>query len=176
MTRWIAILAAALALAGCATPEPRDYAAEKPKLDLRTYFDGTIDAWGMVQDRSGKVTRRMTVEIVASWKGDVGTLDERFTNSDGTTERRVWTIRKEGDRYTGTAHDVVGEARGEASGNALNWKYVLAVKRDNGKTIELDMDDWMWLHDERTLLNRTRFSKFGIGLGEVSFFFRKRAP
>lgn len=176
MTRWIAILAAALALAGCATPEPRDYAAEKPKLDLRTYFDGTIDAWGMVQDRSGKVTRRMTVEIVASWKGDVGTLDERFTNSDGTTERRVWTIRKEGDRYTGTAHDVVGEARGEASGNALNWKYVLAVKRDNGKTIELDMDDWMWLHDERTLLNRTSFSKFGIGLGEVSFFFRKRAP
>ena len=176
MTRWIAALAAALVLAGCATPEPRDYVAEKPKLDLRTYFDGTIDAWGVVQDRSGKVTRRMTVEIVASWKGDVGTLDERFTHSDGTTERRVWTIRKEGDRYTGTAHDVIGEARGEAAGNALNWRYVLAAKRDNGRTVELDMDDWMWLHDERTLLNRTRFSKFGIGFGEVSFFFRKRVP
>lgn len=175
MKHWIASLAAAVALAGCASPQPRDYAAETPKLDLREYFDGTIDAWGMVQDRSGRVTRRMTVEIVASWKGDVGTLDERFTNSDGTTERRVWTLRKEGDRYTGTAHDVVGEARGEAAGNALNWKYVLAVKRDGG-TVNLDMDDWMWLHDERTLLNRTRFSKFGIPFGEVTFFFRKRAP
>lgn len=174
MKRWIAALLAGLALAGCSTPQPRDYAAEKPVLDLRSYFDGTIDGWGMVQDRSGKVTRRMKVEIVASWKGDVGTLDERFENSDGTTEHRVWTVRKDGDRYTGTAHDVVGEATGEAAGNALNWKYVLAVKRDNGDVVNVDMDDWMWLADEKTILNRTRITKFGIGFGEVSFFFRKR--
>ena len=174
MKRWIAALAASFALAGCSAPQPRDYAAQKPVLDLKTYFNGTIDAWGMVQDRSGKVTRRMTVEIVASWQGDVGTLDERFVYADGKTERRVWTVRKQGDRYTGTAHDVVGEARGEAAGNALNWKYVLAVKRDNGDVVHVDMDDWMWLADEKTLINRTKISKFGIGFGEVSFFFRKR--
>jgi hypothetical protein len=175
MKRWVAALCAAVGLAGCGAPAVRDYAEQKPKLDLRTYFDGTIDAWGTVQDRSGRVTRRMTVEIVASWQGDVGTLDERFTHDDGKTERRVWTIRKEGDRYTGTAHDVIGEAKGEAAGNALHWTYVLAVKRDNGDTVNVDMDDWMWLLDERTLMNRTRITKFGVGFGEVSFFFRKRA-
>ena len=51
---------------------------------------------------------------------------------------------------------------------------MLEAKRDGGGTVKLDMEDWMWLIDERTLMNRTAFSKFGIGFGEVSFTFRKR--
>ena len=166
-------LLAALALAGCASISPQDYAANKPKLDLATYFNGKVDAWGMVQDRSGKVFRRMVVEMECTWVGNVGTLDEKFTYDDGTTERRVWTIRKDGDRYTGTAADVVGEAKGVAAGNALQWNYVLAFKRE-GDTVNLDMDDWMWLVDDRTLINKTAFSKFGVNFGEVTIFFRKR--
>ena len=171
--RAIAALAA-LALAGCATVAPQDYAREKPALDLREYFNGRVDAWGVVQDRSGRILKRMVVEIDGTWKGETGTLDERFTYADGTKETRVWTIRKDGSRYTGTAADVVGEARGEAAGNALRWNYVLDAKREGGGTIHLDMDDWMWLVDERTLVNRTTFSKFGIRFGEVTIFFRKR--
>jgi hypothetical protein len=38
----------------------------------------------------------------------------------------------------------------------------------------MDMDDWMYLIDERTLLNRTTMSKFGFPLGEVTLSFRKR--
>ncbi len=165
---------AALLLAACATPTPSDYAAQRPVLDLRSYFNGRIDAWGIVQDRSGKVLKRMTVEMTGTWVGDVGTLDERFTFADGTRETRVWTIRKDGDRYTGSAGDVIGEAQGEAAGNALHWSYVLDAKRDNGGTIALDMDDWMYLIDERTLANRTAFSKFGVRLGEITFVFRRR--
>lgn len=165
---------AALALAGCAAVAPQDYARDKPVLDLREYFTGRVDAWGVVQDRSGRILKRMVVEIDGTWKGDTGTLDERFTYADGTKETRVWTIRKDGNRYTGTAADVVGEARGEAAGNALRWNYVLDARREGGGTIHLDMDDWMWLVDERTLVNRTTFSKFGIRFGEVTIFFRKR--
>ncbi|MBK7658992.1 MAG: DUF3833 family protein, partial [Betaproteobacteria bacterium] len=33
---------------------------------------------------------------------------------------------------------------------------------------------WMWLVDEKTLINKTGFSKFGIKFGEVTIFFRKR--
>jgi hypothetical protein len=165
---------AALVFAGCATVAPQDYSREKPALDLREYFNGRVDAWGVVQDRSGRILKRMVVEIDGTWNGDTGTLDERFTWADGTKETRVWTIRKDGSRYTGTAADVVGEARGEAAGNALRWKYVLDAKREGGGTIHLDMDDWMWLVDERTLVNRTTFSKFGIRFGEVTIFFRKR--
>ena len=170
------LLALALLLTACAAPTPHDYAAQRPEFDFKTFFNGKVEGWGMVQDRSGKVTKRMYVEMTCTWNGDVGTFDERFTNSDGTKETRVWTVRKNGNRYTGTAGDVVGEAKGEASGNALRWSYVLDAKRDGGGTIELDMDDWMWLIDAKSLMNRTSFSKFGIKFGEVSFLFRKRDP
>lgn len=163
-----------LLLGGCASPTPSYYAAETPALDLARYFNGTIDAAGMFQDRSGKVVKRFTVTIDARWEGEIGTLDERFTYSDGSTERRVWTLRRTGPRtYSGTAADVIGEARGEVSGNALHWRYVLALPVD-GRVIHVDFDDWMFLIDERTMLNRATMSKFGIRLGEVTLSFVQR--
>ena len=94
-----------------------------PALNLRSYFTGQVDAWGMFQDRSGKMIKRFTVNITGTWSGNTGTLDERFVYADGTTQRRVWTIRQDSaNRYVGTADDVVGEAIGEAAGNALRWR------------------------------------------------------
>ena len=160
-------------LGGCATLTPQDYAQETPKLDLARYFNGTVDGWGMVQDRSGKVLRRMYVVLDCKWNGNEGVLDESFQWSDGKTEKRVWKIRKDGDRYIGTAGDVVGEARGEASGNALRWSYVLALPVGDS-TYKMDMDDWMWMIDEKTMANRTTMSKLGVRVAEISIFFRKR--
>jgi hypothetical protein len=159
-------------LAGCGSHRLADYANEKPKFDMKQYFNGRVIAHGIVTDRSGKVTRRMIVDMKCTWNGDVGTLDEDFTYSDGKKEKRVWTIRKSGDRYIGTAADVVGEANGEAVGNALNWKYVLALDVD-GKTYNIDFDDWMWQIDDKVMINRAVFSKFGFTLGEVLITFNK---
>lgn len=169
------LLAAALLVAGCgATMRPADYAAEQPKLDLQTYFNGTVDAWGIFQDRSGKVVKRFTVVMRCTWDGDTGVLDEDFTYSDGTTQKRVWTLKKVGEnRYVGTASDVVGEASGETGGNAFNWKYVLALPVD-GKVYNVNFDDWMYLMDDQVMLNRAVMSKFGFRLGEVTLSFRKR--
>lgn len=160
-------------LAGCASVQVQDYKAEQPRLDLATYFNGTIDGWGMVQERSGKVTRRFHVVIESRWTGNTGVLDESFKWSDGKTEKRIWTIKKDGDKYTGTAGDVVGTASGEASGNTLRWNYILALPVD-GTTYHVDMDDWMYLIDEKTLGNQTKLSKFGFKLAEITIFFRKR--
>jgi len=167
-------LLGAVALAGCAAPEPSRYAAERPLLDLKTYFNGDIDAWGVFQDRSGAVVRRFTVTMKGTWQGDTGILDEDFLYSDGTREKRIWTIRQlPGGRYTGTAADVVGEAQGVAAGNALNWRYVLALPVD-GRVWHVDFDDWMFLVDERVMLNRATMSKFGVRLGEVLLSFTRR--
>ena len=168
---WFAL--AALLLAGCASVQVSDYEQEKPKLDLQQYFNGRVMAHGIVQDRSGKVIRRMMVDMKCTWVGDTGTLDEDFTYSDGKKERRVWTIKKQGDRYIGTASDVVGEAAGVAAGNALNWKYVLALPVDD-KVYNVDFDDWMWQLDDKVMINRAEFSKFGFKLGEVLITFYKQ--
>lgn len=173
MRRTFCTFACALALAGCAAPSVQDYAAEKPVLDLQRYFNGDVTAHGMFSDRSGKVVRRFTVLMKCSWVGDDGTLDETFSYSDGKTERRVWRLRKEANgRYTGTAGDVVGTANGQVAGNAFQWNYTLNLPV-NDKVYDVQFDDWMYLMDERVMLNRAVMSKFGIRLGEVTLAFQK---
>jgi len=169
-----AALLAVAALAGCASaPTPSDYAAERPVLDLKTYFNGPLVAHGIFTDRSGKVARRFTVQMTGTWQGNEGTLDERFTYSDGKTERRVWRLTDLGNgRWKGRADDVVGEATGQAAGNALNWAYTLRLPVD-GTVYEVQFDDWMFLVDEKVMLNRAVMSKFGIRLGEVTLSFHK---
>lgn len=170
------LLAAAftLGLSGCATPGVEHYRAEQPALKLERYFNGTLDGWGMFQSRSGTVEKRFHVRIEARWAGDTGVLDESFTWSDGTTSKRIWTLKKQSDgSYLGTADDVVGAAVGVVAGNALRWRYVLALPVD-GKIWHVDFDDWMYLIDERVMLNRSVMSKWGFRLGEVTLSFLKR--
>jgi Protein of unknown function (DUF3833) len=203
------LLSAALSLtllAGCASPQVSDYAAEQPRLDLRQYFNGTLDAYGLFTDRSGKVVKRFTVVMKCRWDGppgqETGVLDEDFTYSDGSKQRRVWTLKRTADgRYTGTADDVLGVAAGEEKGNAFRWGYTLKLpvdgKRDAGppqganapsggsavseatsvgapKFIEVQFDDWMYLMTGQVMLNKAQMSKFGVKLGEVTLSFVKR--
>jgi len=174
MKRMLTAACLCLGLAGCASPGVEMYRAAQPALDLKTYLNGTLDAWGMFQDRKGVVQKRFTVVIDARWEGDVGTLDERFSWSDGTTSRRVWTLTRQADgSYRGRADDVIGEAVGEVGGNALRWRYVLALPVD-GRVWHVDFHDWMFLIDDKVMLNRSLMSKWGFHLGEVTLSFTRR--
>ena len=169
-----AAAASTLALQGCASQKIDNYASEKPTLDLRSYFNGTLDAYGIFTDRSGQVVKRFTVVMQCSWTGDDGVLDEAFTYSDGTTQRRVWRIQKLPDgQYTGRADDVIGTALGTSRGNTLNWRYTLALPVD-GRVFEVQFDDWMYLMTPTVMLNKARMSKFGVYLGEVTLSFTRR--
>ena len=174
MRIWLMLCLATL-LIGCAGPQVNDYASEQPRLELSDYFNGDLQARGMFQNRSGKVVKRFHVAMTGTWDGDVGVLDERFTYSDGTTERRVWTLTKQADgSWRGTADDVVGAAVGQVAGNALHWRYKLRLKVDDS-TYVVDFDDWMFLMDGQVMLNRARMSKWGIDLGQVTLSFYKPA-
>jgi hypothetical protein len=166
--RALLALGLAAALSGCAGPQVQDYANEKPTLDLRSFFNGDLTAKGLFTDRAGRVVKRFTVKMNARWEGDSGVLDEHFVYSDGSTQRRVWRLQALGQgRYSGTADDVVGEALGDSAGNAFRWAYTLALPVD-GRVWNVALDDWMFLVDEGTVLNRSAMSKFGLHLGDVT--------
>lgn len=170
-----ALLGALLLLTGCSGVDPAVYRNARPKLDLFAYFDGTVDAWGTFADRSGAVVKRFKVEIRGRVENDALVLDEDFRYADGTRSRRVWTITRAAEgRYRGRAADVVGEAQGVVSGNALRWTYVLALEVD-GSTWNLDVEDWMYLQDARVMLNKSVMRKFGFRVGEVILAFRRRS-
>ncbi|WP_295999614.1 DUF3833 domain-containing protein [Rugamonas sp.] len=170
-----ALAAAALLLGACSSPvAPEFYAQQTPALDIEHYFNGTLDAHGMFQDRGGKVAKRFTVLMHGHWQGGTGTLDEDFRYADGSRQHRVWTLRKTAPgHYTGTAPDVVGEASVVVAGNAMRLSYVLMVPSD-GKTYNLDFDDWLYLIDDRVMLNRAAMSKFGFSLGSLTVAFNRR--
>ncbi|MDR7095242.1 DUF3833 domain-containing protein [Hydrogenophaga laconesensis] len=171
-----ASVAGAAVLSGCAGPEVARYASETPVLDLRTYFNGTLDAYGVFADRSGEIVKRFIVVMRCQWNGDDGVLDEDFTYSDGTKQKRVWRMKHLGDgRFIGTADDVVGSAQGEQRGNAFRWGYTLRQPVGD-KVYEVQFDDWMYLMDDRVMLNKAVMSKFGVRLGEVTLSFVKRQP
>ena len=163
-----------VALSGCASHSIESYRNQKPTLDLRQYFNGTLDAYGVFTDRSGAVVKRFTVVMACNWVGNEGTLDEDFTYSDGTKQKRIWRLTALPDgRYTGRADDVVGTANGQAVGNAFNWKYTLALPVD-GTVYDVQFDDWMYLMTDKVMLNKATMSKFGVSLGEVTLSFTKR--
>ncbi|BBP43174.1 DUF3833 domain-containing protein [Thiosulfativibrio zosterae] len=161
--------------AGCSSMKIQDYANETPKLDLFAFFNGKTQAWGQFQDRSGMVLRRFTVDITGTLSADKTQLilDEQFLYNDGEKQTRVWTIKQtQPNQFIGTAADVVGEAKGQSAGNALNWAYVLDLPYKDS-SIHVNFDDWMYLHDDQTMVNRAAVTKWGFKVGEVTLFFRK---
>jgi len=172
-SKTLAALAVVAGLAGCGSQALDDYASETPTLDLREYLNGPLTASGIFFDHAGRADMRFIVEMEGAWDGDTGTLAERFRYSDGHNDERVWTIRFQDDgRFTATAHDVVGEARGGQRGNAAMMRYRLRIPRD-GDEVVVSMEDWLYLQEDGTLINRTKMRKFGLTVGELVVAFRK---
>lgn len=177
MTKKSNLLAASLGailLSSCAV-NLSDYVKDNEKFDIKQYFTGDIIAWGILQDRSNKVTRRFCVEINGTWKENRGVLAEKFYFNDGEISYRNWQLIKENDgMYTGTAEDVIGEAIGNHQGFAFQLQYNLLLKVKDS-TYKVSMDDWMFQLDKYRVLNKTAISKFGVNVANVTLFFDKQS-
>jgi hypothetical protein len=160
-------------LTGFGVMDIKEFKNTTPCLVLEEYFAGETQAWGIFEDRFGKLRRQFTVDINGKWNGRILVLDERFVYRDGEKDRRVWTIEKiDKNHYQGRADDVIGVATGDAKGNALNWRYDMDLKVRDLK-LRVHFDDWMFLQADNVLVNRARVTKWGIELGQVTLFFQQ---
>ena len=160
-------------LNACSSVDVNDYKTNKPTLNITEFFNGSLNAHGILKDRSGKVTRYFNATINASWNNGVGTLDEQFVFDDGEKQTRIWQLRPDGKgSYIGTANDVVGESTLRTSGNALFLNYVLRVPY-RGQTLDLNIDDRMYLVSDKILINESKMSKWGFDVGEINLVITK---
>lgn len=172
--RTLILVALVMMINACGNVDLDDYASTEPQLQLETFFDGNLVAYGLVLDRSGALIRRFDVELVASWVGNKGVIKEWFEFDDGERTTRTWQIENLGDNhYQGTAEDVVGIAKGRAKGSALYWQYDLKIPIGDD-IYEVTLDDWMFLMDERRLFNKTTMSKWGFDVGELIIYIEKK--
>jgi hypothetical protein len=163
----LTIFIVSLYLTGCSSIKVSTYADRNPKMIPEKFFNGQLSAHGVIKNRSGKVVRYFNADIKAYWEGEKGTLEENFIYDNGEKQRRVWILTRQPDgSYIGTAGDVVGEAIGRIAGNTMFLRYVLEVPYGEG-TINLTMDDRMYLVEPDIIVNETVMYKFGIRVGEV---------
>jgi hypothetical protein len=168
------MIGAIMFLNACSGHNLKKYDNQKPEMDIKEYFTGPIKAWGLVQNRKGEVVRRFDVDMVGTWNGNVGTLDETFEYYDGETQKRIWTITKISDnKYEGRADDILDKATGELNGNAMRWAYQMDLPV-GGKTYRVTFDDWMFMMHDDILVNRSYIKKFGITMAELTLFMQKQ--
>ena len=153
--------------------KPEDFKDKKPRLVIEEYLSGDVKAWGVLQNRSGKVTRQFSADLNGKWNGKELILDEIFNWDDGEVQNRQWKIIKiDENNYEGTAGDVVGKAKGYSYGSAFKFEYVLLVPV-KGKEIKISFDDWIFKQDERVAINRATMTKFGFKVAELTVVFVK---
>ena len=161
-------------LTGCVNNmKPTDFKNQKPRLIIENYLSGNVKAYGILQNRSGKVTRQFVADLKGKWNENQLILDEKFNWSDGEIQTRQWKIKKIDDHnYEGTAEDVVGKARGYSYGPAFKFEYVLLVPI-KGKNIKITFDDWIFKQDDNIAINRATMTKFGFKVAELTVMFKK---
>lgn len=177
--RRLAILSLLLLSACAGRPSLEDASLSTRDLELEEFFDGRLTAYGQFQDVLGTVRRQFVAEITGDWDGNRLRLVEDFTYEDGSTEQRVWTLKKTGEEtWEGTAPGVIGVAKGIEKGDRFNWQYTidLPVPSADGpaRTVRVSFDDWMWQLSDDRLFNRAYMRRAGVTLGDVSIFFEKK--
>ena len=160
-------------ISSCKDMKPENYVNTEPKIKIEEYFLGNVKAWGIFQDRSGKVKRQFTAKMNGSFDGENLILHEDFSWNDGEKQKRNRTIKKIGNnRYEGTASDVVCIAKGVSYGSAFKFEYNLVIPFKD-KKIKVRFDDWIFKQDDQVAINRATISKFGFKVGELTVFFLK---
>lgn len=177
-----ATVAGSLLLSSCTSLTVDHASGRSPELIPQEFFNGTLCADGVVRDRSGAEIRRFNAQLQGSWNDlGVGTLDEVFyfydePGAEPVRETRVWTFNpvmtEEGAMLQASAGDVPQPTLMRWAGNAIYMSYTLRYGQE-GDTIDLHMEDWMFRVADDVVVNETRMSKFGLHVGQVLLVMRR---
>ena len=160
-------------LSACSTPDVSLYANNEPKFELEEFFSGSLTAHGILKNRSGEVIRYFNATLEGRWENGVGTLAEEFLFDDGEIQNRTWTMTPdENGQYIATANDVTGFGEVKISGNALFMDYILQVPY-KGDTLEVRVDDRMYMVKDGVVMNESVMTKFGFEVGYLSIVIQK---
>ena len=145
MKNLIIIFFTTILLTGCTGMKIEDFNNTSPEFIPQEYFNGKLRAYGLVKDRSGKITRTFKGTMIGSWDKDGNGQDKKFI---------------------ATADDIVGPSAMIANGNTVMLDYVMRVPY-NDSTIDISVKDWLHLQEDGVIINHSKMKKFGFVVGEL---------
>jgi len=177
MNNIVMLMMGLVLLTGCTSMRLEDFSQSTPEMVLEEYFNGNLTAYGLVKDRSGKITSTFRAAFVGHWNAEgIGKLEEVFVYDNGTVQEREWTFTPAGqNRYVGTAPDIVGQADLLVNGNTLKMEYVIRVPYKD-RMIDLAVTDWLHLQPDGVILNHSYMRKFGLRVAELVITIIKDFP
>ena len=164
---------AATLLTGCYRNQPSTLGGPGVAFDPLTFFDGHVRSWGVIESRfSGTPTGWVATDCEGRGDGpDRLRMVQHLSFGGGLTQERIWNLQRIGShRFQATANDMVGTATGEVDGRAFHWKWILA-RSSGGWPFQMSIDQWMYQSPDQSVLIRTKISKLGVTLAEISEHF-----
>lgn len=138
--------------------------------DLPQFLAGSSLAWGVFEDRFGRVRRRFQVKFDGHWQDQTFLLDEQIIYEDGVLERRVWRISPSTGRvFSAVTEDCIGVAQGTIRESAIEMRYKFRLRLKT-KSIVVRLEDHFYRLGEDVAVSRARVFKFGVRVGDVSLF------
>lgn len=141
--------------------------------ELTTFLDGKVAAWGIFEDRFGRVRRKFRAELEGRWIAGSFSVNEVFVYDDGGHEQRTWTVEPGAPgHFTARAGDCLGIAHGVAmpDRSLMRYKFRLKIKE---RLIAVDFDDRLYRVDDFRAINRAYVSKWGVCVGSATIFFQR---
>jgi len=160
MKKFISLIAIVILTSSCSVikgfREPAldvDHLKRGEKIDIRSFLDGKLEGFAIVQDKDGNIISTKKLTIKGEWEDNKGVIKYTYLMEDGKKDTRTWLISmsENGESFTGVGHDIVSPAKGKQVGNAMQMLYTLLLDK-NGKKSEVDFNDKIYLVDSESAI------------------------
>ena len=161
-------------VSGCASMKPAAFENAGPKLDPVKFFVGHTHSSGVIENRGGKPTLRITTKTDGILKDGIIFIEQDLYPEGGKKNHRSWQLRQIDEHHVdATANDIAGTAHGLLYGNEFSWSF--RHKFSERKIIKrVRMSQNMYLMtDGKTLIIRSVFRKFGMVVAQITEQFTK---
>lgn len=161
-----------LIFSSCSSHKAAEYKDRTPVLNYKKLLTGNLKAYGVIFDFFGKQSDTFTIESVGTLNKEKNRIDmkQKFIYSDGKIEEgEAYALfdDNEPNHFVYKDHMMVEEAKYDQYGNSANIKYKLNVKRDNGSTITVNCNDWLYLVSDNIGINTIEMSKVGLNVSKI---------
>lgn len=161
-------------LASCSTLKPESFSNSAPVLDPVKFFGGHTHSAGVIENRSGRPSERVTTKTTGVYANNILSIEQDLYSEKGKKNHRSFKLKfTDAHHVEGTGSDITRSAIGKLYGNYFTWRFRLKVG-DKRLVKHVNMTQNMYLMpDKKTLIIRSVIRKFGIIVKEITEQFHK---
>ena len=170
-------------LAGCASMKPAAF--EQPRADGQPpqgepwlnpvkFFGGRTRSTGVIENRGGRPTKRITTETQGKVKEGLLYIEQDLYPEGGKKNHRAFKLIQVDEHHVdATADDIDGTAHGLLYGNAFSWTFRRKIPgRKFLKHVRMSQNMYLMPGGE-TMIIRSVIRKYGFVLAQITEQFQK---